>query len=389
MTNSTEVITSHNPYPVTPTGFLMGSYFCLALYGVHCSQVYRYFNRHSDHWRTQLLVIWIWVLSSVQVVLVLVSSWKYFADGLTNTKIWGEFWWPLSVQDALLYFGRRAWQLMGKKTWLICTLYGFSTLTLFCGWAPYTTTEEFHSRVIGVPSQVVAILWMGLSAAIDGCITCMLLYRFSRARHSIFLSTRTLVRRMMTLTLSTVLLTHIVGGVMCIIFIASPSSHRTKSNFLWVLLEMITELYALSAVFTINSREQPSQPPSLHENEEEEEGKLTRGAEFPMTQTALDRQVEGYQGSTPFGVRVTFFSRHQGVRDGKETRKNGDLMMNRDGAPSSSAEGSGTSERPNPELAKYMFPQQSQLLYSLESNGRGGEEKWANSVSEEVEQRRN
>lgn len=136
----------------------------LALYGVHCSQVYRYFNRHSDHWRTQLLVIWIWVLSSVQVVLVLVSSWKYFADGLTNTKIWGEFWWPLSVQDALvsflcawlflvfwsalisikiptmaytvqLYFGRRAWQLMGKKTWLICTLYGFSTLTLFCGWA--------------------------------------------------------------------------------------------------------------------------------------------------------------------------------------------------------------------------------------------------------------
>lgn len=176
---------------------------------------------------------------------------------------------------------------------------------------------------------------------------------------------------------------------MCIIFIASPSSHRTKSNFLWVLLEMITELYALSAVFTINSREPPSQPPSLHENEEEEEGKLTRGAEFPMTQTALDRQVEGYQGSTPFGVRVTSFSRHQGVRDGKETGKNGDLMMNRDGAPSSSAEGSGTSERPNPELAEYMFPQQSQLLYSLESNGRGGEEKWANSVSEEVEQRRN
>ncbi|KAL0241847.1 hypothetical protein I308_106019 [Cryptococcus tetragattii IND107] len=368
MSNSTEVITSHNPYPVTPTGFLMGSYFCLALYGVHCSQVYRYFNRHSDHWRTQLLVIWIWILSSVQVVLVLVSSWKYFADGLTNTKIWGEFWWPLSVQDALiptmaytvqLYFGRRAWQLMGKKTWLICMLYGFSTLTLFCGWAlaitgrlwannPYTTTEKFHFRVIGVPSQVVAILWMGLSAAIDGCITCMLLYRFSRARHSIFLSTRTLVRRMMTLTLSTVLLTHVVGGVMCIIFIASPSSHRTKSNILWVLLEMITELYALSAVFTINSREPSSPPPPLHENEEVEEAKSTGGAEFPMNQTALDRQVEGYQGSTPFGVRVAFFSRHQGIRhqgirNGKETGEDGDLMMNGDGVPSSSAEGLGTS----------------------------------------------
>nr|KIR84842.1 hypothetical protein I308_05018 [Cryptococcus tetragattii IND107] len=189
---------------------------------------------------------------------------------------------------------------------------------------------------------------MGLSAAIDGCITCMLLYRFSRARHSIFLSTRTLVRRMMTLTLSTVLLTHVVGGVMCIIFIASPSSHRTKSNILWVLLEMITELYALSAVFTINSREPSSPPPPLHENEEVEEAKSTGGAEFPMNQTALDRQVEGYQGSTPFGVRVAFFSRHQGIRhqgirNGKETGEDGDLMMNGDGVPSSSAEGLGTS----------------------------------------------
>lgn len=37
---------------------------------------------------------------------------------------------------------------------------------------------------------------------------------------------------------------------------------------------------------------------------------------------------------------------------------------------------------PNPELAEYMFPQQPQLLHGLESNGGGGEEKWANSVSE-------
>lgn len=97
----------------------------LALYGVHCSQVYRYFNRHSDHWRTQLLVIWIWVLSSVQVVLVLVSSWKYFADGLTNTKIWGEFWWPLSVQDALvsflLYFDRHSYRSRFPLWHILCS----------------------------------------------------------------------------------------------------------------------------------------------------------------------------------------------------------------------------------------------------------------------------
>lgn len=52
-----------------------------------------------------------------------------FWSALISIKI------PTMAYTVQLYFGRRAWQLMGKKTWLICTLYGFSTLTLFCGWA--------------------------------------------------------------------------------------------------------------------------------------------------------------------------------------------------------------------------------------------------------------
>lgn len=271
----------------------------------------------------------------------------------------------------------------------LLTLYSLAITGRLWADNPYSTNEEFRSRVIGVPSQVVAILWMGLSAAIDGCITCMLLYRFSRARHSISQSTRTLVRRMMTLTLSTVLLTHIVGGVMCIIFIASPSSHRTKSNFLWVLLELITELYALSAVFTINSRVSRPSPSSLHENGKEEDGEFRGGAECPMTQTALDRQVEGYQGSTPFGVRATFSSRCQRNNNGKKSGADGALVTHEDAVPALSAEGTRIPDTPTAELTGYMFSQGIQPLYGVETNGGEGEENLADSVvSEEAGQKR-
>ncbi|WVR06118.1 hypothetical protein IAU60_003148 [Kwoniella sp. DSM 27419] len=327
-----EIAKSNNPYPVAPTGYLLGSYLALALYGVHVSQVVRYYGRHRDSWKIKLLVGWIFTLSTLQILIILASSWQYYVGGLNNPKIWGEFWWPLSFQDALiplvaytaqLYFGRRAWLLTGKKPWMRCLTIGLPTVTFACGvalaitariWAddPYVSREAFHSRPIGIPSQVVAITWMGLSAVTDGCITLLLIWRFRRAKNSAFQSTRTLVRRMVALTLETVLLTHIVGGVMCVIFLASPAAHRTKSDIFWVLLESVTELYALSVVFTINART-PTSPPSLSSLDSGSEPRDPRD-QLPsaLGQTVLDYHVEGYQGSTPFGVRPIVFSRPDG-----------------------------------------------------------------------------
>jgi hypothetical protein len=65
------------------------------------------------------------------------------------------------------------------------------------------------------------------------------------------------------------------------------------------LLEIITELYALSILFTINARKPASD--DLYEVNSGGRGNLV-GVTIGMT--ALDRQVEGYQGSTPFGVRI-------------------------------------------------------------------------------------
>lgn len=168
---------------------------------------------------------------------------------------------------------------------------------------PFVSQEELHSRPIGIPSQVVAILWMGLSAFTDGVLTLLLVIRFIRTRSNTS-SPRsgTIITRLISLTLETVLLTHIIGASMCLIFLASPPSRRTQHPLFWVLLEIITELYALSILFTVNARN-----PAKDELEGIGGGGR-QGVSNPSTilmgQTELDRRVEGYQGSTPFGVRM-------------------------------------------------------------------------------------
>lgn len=94
---------SSNPFPVEPTGFLIGSYLALTLYGLHLTQLYAYFSRYSyDSYRTRLLVLWVFLLSTFQIAIIVAAGWKYFVGGTRDGgKIWGQFWDPLSVQDGL------------------------------------------------------------------------------------------------------------------------------------------------------------------------------------------------------------------------------------------------------------------------------------------------
>jgi len=140
---------------------------------------------------------------------------------------------------------------------------------------------------------------MGMSAFTDGVLTLLLLTRFVRSKSTS--TSPSVISRLIALTLETVLMTHIVGAAMCIIFLASPPARRTQHPLFWVLLEIITELYALSILFTINARR-----PAKDELDD-----LSGGGRVSMPTvldtpgiSELDRRVEGYQGSTPFGVRL-------------------------------------------------------------------------------------
>jgi hypothetical protein len=178
--------TSSNPFPVQPTGFLIGSYIALILYGLHLTQLHSYLSRYAyDSFRTRLLVLWVFTLSTFQVVIIITAGWKYFVGGLSDGgKIWGEFWDPLSVQDGLwvlfilkfakcrlicriplmamtaqFYFGKRAWLLWGKKTWIKWFFIIVPTITMMCGVAyvleevcPYSADPlvSLLQRVYGV-----------------------------------------------------------------------------------------------------------------------------------------------------------------------------------------------------------------------------------------------
>ncbi|ORX35367.1 hypothetical protein BD324DRAFT_652500 [Kockovaella imperatae] len=312
---------SHNPFPVVPTGYLIGSYFACMLYGLHLTQIYRYFSTYEESFFQRLRVVWVLLLSTGQMVIIMWTGWRYFSKGTENLMVWQEFLVPLSVQDGLvplmgftaqLFFGHRAWELTGRKTWFRVLVFIIPTITLGFGfglaisarlWAndPWLSAAEWaeKTKVVGIPSEIVAIIWMALSAFTDGAITFILIYKF-RSHSS---RSPRLAARLVALTLETVLLTHLCEAVLCIIYLTSPIAHRTRSNMFWILLEVTNELYALSILFTINSRRQ------LKEMTRSGEVSTSTGQGESMCVdfgvSGVERRVEGYQGDTPFGVQMS------------------------------------------------------------------------------------
>jgi hypothetical protein len=137
---------------------------------------------------------------------------------------------------------------------------------------------------------------MGLSALTDGIVTASLLIHFCRVRSQARGSGRKrIVQRLVALTLETVLLTHACAAVMCVLFLASPAHRRTESAAFWVFLGTITELYALSLLFTINSRSSSgiNDTPGHPRRQEERPGPSGLTRFDPADTSAWDKAVEG------------------------------------------------------------------------------------------------
>ncbi|KEI39403.1 uncharacterized protein L969DRAFT_87362 [Mixia osmundae IAM 14324] len=268
-------VKTQNPFPVQPTGLLLGSMAAAVLYGLHIGQVHRYYTRfrESDSAVYHCFVAWVFCLSSLQMAVCVSSLYHYLVSGIGRTEVYDYMWYMISVQDGLIptmavtahaFFGYRVYVLTERRRW-IAILLGIMapftwcvgiTLAVTCAiWAhdPVVPLAEFRARKIGLPAQVVSISWLGLSASIDAFITIALVATLLRKRTESS-STRRTLRRIAALTMETVALTHAVGATMCLLFLVAPAAHRTQSNVFWFLLELVTELYALSILFTLNSR---------------------------------------------------------------------------------------------------------------------------------------
>ncbi|KAM0752149.1 hypothetical protein T439DRAFT_324227 [Meredithblackwellia eburnea MCA 4105] len=269
------IAASHNPYPVKPWGFFFGIIIASVLYGLHISQLYQFLTTPRPKVRTlkdvrQLLFVgWVFLLSTLEQTILFGAGSVYFVRGIQDVRLWGYFLWPLSIQDGLiplmgltaqLFYGHRVWALYGRKRWVgaifvvlapLNFLLGVAMATCSFFWARHPFDLDYTFRTAGIsPAAIhIPVVWLVCSALLDAFVTGMLLFNLATTPTH-FQASRTLVRKVMVLTLETVLVTHVVGAVMAILFFVKG----TRTDAFWLLLSIITECYALSILFTINSR---------------------------------------------------------------------------------------------------------------------------------------
>ncbi|KAI5480351.1 hypothetical protein MNV49_000926 [Pseudohyphozyma bogoriensis] len=265
---------SHNPYVVKPWGLFFGILASSILYGIHLTQLHIFFfspapaTEPEKPW-TRLFVCWVFLLSSVQQGLNMAVGAHYFVQGIDNKRVWGTFAVPLSFQDALvplmalsaqMFYAKRIWGFYDKSRWILILFGVIAPLNFLLGvsmaissyfWAhdPYSLDWVTRTMRIERVAKYLPAGWLGMSAILDGTITLLLMIKLAKTT-SAFESTKAVIRGAMRLTMETVFLTHLVGGVMAILFLST----RTRLDAFWVLLEVITELYALSILFTIKRK---------------------------------------------------------------------------------------------------------------------------------------
>ena len=87
---------SHNPYPVASGGFLLGAQTTLVLFGLHISQITRYYHRFGKEDRRRyryVLVPLVFTISATHIALVAASMYHYFVYGIVKPDVWGSFYW--------------------------------------------------------------------------------------------------------------------------------------------------------------------------------------------------------------------------------------------------------------------------------------------------------
>lgn len=143
---------------------------------------------------------------------------------------------------------------------------------------------------------------MGLSAVTDGTVTATLIHHFWKVRSQTKGSRpNKIVKQLIALTLETVFLTHFCAAIMCVLFLVGPPSRRTESPVFWMFLGIITELYALSLLFTINSRSSSTIQRAISNNRKPEEKPGPSGLTHfdPADTSAWDHAVEGHRTNLP------------------------------------------------------------------------------------------
>jgi len=228
------------------------------LYGATILQTYLYYRNYpKDPRYIKILVFALWIFDTTQLALSTTAMYWYLITNYDNTPALDRLTWSMELQTdcngilALLvecFFARRVW-IMSSNMYLVVIIIVLAVIHFALGIV--FTVGSFHlATMSGFKDMIwVTSLGIGSAAAADMVIAGALCFYLSKSRTG-FKKTDSLISTLIVYSLSTGLVTSIIGVVIVITYALLPN------DYVWLAFFWIDgKCYVNSCLAALNSRE--------------------------------------------------------------------------------------------------------------------------------------
>jgi len=231
------------------------------LYGILVVQVYIYWTAFpSDQWHTKLLVYTLFVLDTLQSILLARDGFSIFAEGFGNLERLNEIglvWFTVPILAALVslivecFFAYRIWVLSGRSPWIpsavVVTSWTQAIGAILAGVKAFEVKEY---TLLQTHARIEITVWHVGSATCDVLIAISMCYYLWK-RDTGFKRTHTAIIRLIQLTIETGTATASVAIIDLVLFSAgSGKAYYIAPAF------VISKLYANTVIVIFNNRAQ-------------------------------------------------------------------------------------------------------------------------------------
>ncbi|KIK69632.1 hypothetical protein GYMLUDRAFT_34017 [Collybiopsis luxurians FD-317 M1] len=267
-----------------------------SLYGATILQTYLYYRNYpKDSLYIKLLVLALWFLDSIQLAFCATAMYWYLITNFNNPPALEKLTWSMEVQTdcngliALLvecFFARRVWR-MSSNIYLVFIIVSLAIVHFVLGIV--FTVDSFR---MDTTTGFANIIWVtstgiGSAAAADVIIAGALCYYLSKSRTG-FKKTDSLISTLIAYSLTTGLITSLIGFIIVVTFATMPS------KYIWLAFFWIDgKCYVNSCLAALNSRESLREKASTQHGSFLQLSRITGVVEFSRSQpdTTPDRNT--------------------------------------------------------------------------------------------------
>ncbi|KAJ3747365.1 hypothetical protein DFH05DRAFT_802911 [Lentinula detonsa] len=254
------------------------------LYGATILQVYLYYRNYPKDARfLKVLVFTLCIFDTMQLVLCVTALYWYLITNYNNPSVLDQLTWSMELQTdcngviALLvecFFARRVW-LMSSNMYLVTIIVILAAIHFVLGIV--FTVDSFR---LVTNTEFGNLIWVtsagiGSAAAADVIIAGALCFYLSKSRTG-FKKTDSLISTLIVYSLTTGLITSLIGVVIVVTFATMPN------NYIWLAFFWIDgKCYVNSCLAALNSRE------SLREKASPQDGSFFQLSRVPGNSTRI------------------------------------------------------------------------------------------------------